>query len=109
MSASRAAEAIGTRSSRIAILESYNGPAAYASGGTTFSSLLLNTIERAVAIPPTTSGITPAVVTGSVTGNTFKVQFFAAGTGSGLNGAEVASGSNLGSQGFYVLEEGVTV
>lgn len=107
-SADRGSEAFASRRATVVVLESYNGPASYSAGGNIFSSKVLKQIERAQVVGPSTSGTHPAVVTGSITGNNnFKVQFWAAGTGSGINGAEVVAAANLSSQGFYVLEEGI--
>ena len=57
---------------------------------------------------PSNSGHTVGTVTGSITGNSFKVQYFGVpGQPTGAS-VETPGGTNLSATGFYVYEEGIT-
>ena len=104
----RATERHGSRRQTWITVESFNGPSSYTTGGVPYTSAIMNQLERVVEIPITRQGLRVAVVTGSVTGNMFRVQFFL-GTGVDAQGGltrEVAAGTNLSSDSFWVILEG---
>lgn len=81
------------------LVETLNGPSSYTTGGEPIESRLLKVVERASALQAT-SGYRPEVVTGSITGNQFKLRVW---TGT----AEVGSGVDLSAEAFSVLVEGM--
>lgn len=103
---SRTQQGEGARRSIVPILEEFSGPNPYTSGGVLYASSILGSVDRVASLGPTTSGLSVVVVTGSITGNQFKAQFFTPGAISGSGFGEVASGTNLSAQAFIVLEEG---
>ena len=106
--ASRISEASRARANLAVLMESYNGPTSYSTGGNFVTSLVFNALDRAQILGPSTSGHIVQVVTGSITGNSFKVQFFNPGTVSSGGSGEVPAATNLGLVGFYTLEEGIS-
>lgn len=79
------------------VVETFSGPSTYATGGTVHHSTLLRQVERAACIQGT-NGWRGEVVTGSVSGNAFKLRIW---TGTSEPGA-----INLSAQAFTVLLEG---
>jgi hypothetical protein len=100
---SREAEVLATRARppyKI-LIETFNGPTSYATGGTRFYSKLLSVVERAAALQVSPTGhLRIEVVTGSVTGNSFLIRVW---TGT----SEMPAGTDLSGQAFTVLLEGL--
>lgn len=89
-------------------MESFNGVASYTVGGDIFTSQLLKQIDRAVELPYSRQGLRVQIVTGSITGNRFRVQVFR-NTGVDPIGrftGEIASTTDLTADSFWVILEG---
>jgi hypothetical protein len=83
------------------LIETFNGPTSYTTGGTRFYSKLLKVVERAAGLQVSPSGhLRIEVVTGSVTGNSFLIRVW---TGT----SEIPDGTNLSGYAFTVLVEGL--
>ena len=108
MSANRQSERSGFRKNTWLTFETVVGAASYTVGGDVYTSQVMNQIDRAVAIGYSNAGLRPLVVTGSVTGNRFRVQFYR-NTGVDTIGrftGEAASATDLSADTFTVLLEG---
>lgn len=101
-------EGRATRKGATLLTEDFQGPSGYSGGGNIFTSSVLSKLERVTALGPGTSGHLYVVVTGSVTGNQFKVQALRV-TGVSADGVagEIDGGTDLSGEFFRVLEEGV--
>jgi hypothetical protein len=76
-------------------METFPGPTSYTTGGSTMQSRVLRMIERAAALQ-VTGGYIGEVVTGSITGNSFKLKFyFLAVSGAATGGLEVPAGTSM--------------
>ena len=106
--ASRAQESSVHRRNTFLTLETYNCVTSYTIGGDNFQSRAHRAIDRVEVFPFTRQGLRALVVTGSVTGNRFRIQLFrATGVDSvGRFTGEVASATDLGTDAFTVIEEG---
>lgn len=82
------------------LVETFNGPSSYTTGGEPLKSTLLKVVERATALQGT-GGFRGEVVTGSISGNQFKLKVW---TGT----SQVNSGGDLSAQAFSVLVEGLS-
>ncbi|MEM2905006.1 MAG: hypothetical protein QW587_04625 [Candidatus Bathyarchaeia archaeon] len=85
------------------LTETFNGPTSYPTGGYTYTSRVFKHIERATALQGM-NGFTAEVVTGSISGNSFKLKVF---TGTSTGPVEVTNGSNISNLAFTVLVEGI--
>ena len=100
-------ESAGTRRGNFLITEDFAGPSSYSAGGSTLTSKVLNQIEKVSVLGIAMSGYMPAVVTGSVTGHSFDVEFYGStGNNSPAAANEIVAGTDLSSVAFRVLLEG---
>ncbi len=108
MSAARIQERSVYRRNSFITIETLNGPSSYTTGGDNFRSQVLSRLDRVIAVPLTNSGIRVVVVTGSVTGNQFRIQAFVVSGGATLGRltGEVPSGTDLSADAFTVILEG---
>lgn len=101
------AESRGPRKSAFMITEDFAGASSYTAGGDTYTSRVMHQIDKATVLGIAMSGYMPVVETGSVTGNSFDVQFFGnTGNNTVAGGDEIAAGTDLSSVAFTVLLEG---
>lgn len=84
------------------LVETFNGPSSYSTGGNVYNSTILRMLERATALGGT-KGLIGEVVTGSVSGNAFTLRVFTGGS-SGI--IEMSNTTNLSGVAFSVLIEG---
>lgn len=100
-------EARGTRKGVFMITEDFLGSSSYTAGGDVYTSKIMHQIDKATVLGIAMSGYMPAVVTGSVTGNTFKGEFYGS-TGNDTVAAanEIVAATDLSSVAFRVLLEG---
>lgn len=84
------------------VTETFSGNTSYALGGNVYNSTILRQIERAAVIQTMPGHLRGQVITGSISGNAFKIQVF---TG-GVTG-EPAAATNLATAVFTVLLEGL--
>ena len=105
---SRAQERSAGRSRNVRT-ETFNLVASYTVGGDIYTSSIFRDIDRVTELGWSRQVLRGLVVTGSVTGNRFRVQFFrATGVDSvGRFTGEVASATDLSTDAFTVLIEGV--
>ena len=98
---SRAPERLGIRAKppMKLVLETFSGPSSYATDGNVYNSTILRQVERAACLQGT-GGWRGEVVTGSVSGNAFKLRVW---TGTAQPGSTV----DLSAQAFQVLLEGL--
>lgn len=85
------------------LVETFNGPSSYATGGNVFNSTIFRQLERATALPGML-GLTAEVLTGSVSGNAFTLRVYTGTQASGVQ--QMPSGTNLSMIAFSVLLEG---
>ena len=99
---SRIAERLASRVKSKSLVETFAGPTSYATGGSVYNSTILKQIERAT-IMQVTGGYSGEVVTGSVSGNAFKIKLY---TGTATGAIELANAINLITSSISVLIEG---
>jgi hypothetical protein len=103
---SRIAERLGSRSNvKIykVLVETFNGPSSYPTGGFVLNSTILRSLERATALPGML-GLIGEVVTGSVSGNAFTLRVYTGTQASGIQ--QIPNTTNLSMIAFSVLIEG---
>ena len=104
---SRQAERLGSRAVKVykVLTETFSGPTSYTTsggGGTVFNSTILRQLERVTALN-VTAGYSAEVITGSVSGNAFKLKIY---TGTQTGPVELPSTANLITSSITVLIEG---
>jgi len=83
------------------VVETLAGSSSYATGGNVYNSALLRQIERATVIG-TYNQLRGQVVTGSISGNAFRMIVWTGGST-----AQPAAATDLSAQAFTVLLEGL--
>jgi len=83
------------------VVETVSGPASYTTHGDIYNSALLRQIERAAVIQGW-AHLSAEVVTGSVSGNAFRMRIFTGGST-----AQPAAATDLSATAFTVLLEGL--
>lgn len=109
MAASRAEERHASRRDSFTSIESFNGVASYTVGGDVFTSSIFKQLDRVTEVGFSRQGFRTQVVTGSVTGNRFRIQYYR-NTGTDTVGrftGEIASATDLTADSFWVIEEGI--
>lgn len=84
------------------LTETFSGPTSYTTGGVVINSTILRQLERATAMQ-ITGGYLGEVVTGSVSGNAFKLKIY---TGTSTGATELPAAANLITSSLTVLIEG---
>lgn len=101
---SRITERLNTRAAKPnkTLVETFSGPTSYATGGSVLNSTIFRQLERATALN-ITGGYSGEVVTGSVSGNAFKLKIY---TGTSTGAVELPNAANLITSSASVLLEG---
>jgi len=83
------------------VIETISGPTSYATGGVEYYSDLLRHVERAACIQPSSpGGWHGEIVTGSISGNAYRLRVW-------TSGAEAPAGLDLSAEAFTILLEGL--
>jgi len=85
----------------LAVMENFNLASSYSTGGNVYNSTLLKQIERA-AVLQSADQVRAQVVTGSISGNAFKMIVYTGGTT-----AQPAAATDLSAKAVTVLLEGL--
>jgi len=83
------------------VTETFSGPASYTTHGDIYNSTILKNIERAAVIQGW-AHLKAEVVTGSISGNAFKMRIYTGGVT-----AQPAAATDLSATAFTVLLEGL--
>jgi len=83
------------------VIETFSGPSSYTTHGDVYNSTLLKQIERASVIQGY-AHLSAEVVTGSISGNAFKMRIYTGGVT-----AQPAAATDLSATAFTVLLEGL--
>ena len=104
---SRIAERLASRGDKPykILTETFAGPSSYSTGGNVNNSTIFRQLERATFLN-VTGGYSGEVVTGSVSGNAFKLKLYVTTGALGANAAELPSATNLITSSITVLLEG---
>jgi len=86
---------------KLAVMENFNLSSSYATGGNVYNSKLLRQIERA-AVLGRAGHLEAQIVTGSISGNAFKMIVYTGGTT-----AQPAAATDLSASAVTVLLEGL--